>query len=65
MRRRAQADDRFAGVDVVDDMLHLIVRQFAEASGDDHQIGFVQRRQAWNIARVVRIDQVRFGVDRK
>ena len=39
MRRRAQADDRPARLDIVGEVLHLLVGQIAESREEHHQVG--------------------------
>src|SRR6478672_7301632 len=48
----ADADDRLAGFEVTDDVLHLLVGQVAKASEDHHQVGRVERFEARNVADV-------------
>src|SRR5262249_40128615 len=55
--RGAQADHRLARLDVIDDVLHLLVGQVAEAREDDHQVGGLQRLQAGDVLLVVRVDR--------
>ena len=57
MRRGANGEDRFAGVQVVHKIFHLIVRQFAKTQQHDHQVGLFQRFHPHNIGLVVRIDR--------
>ena len=47
--RGAHADDRPARLDVIDDVLHLLVGQVAEARGDDHQVGVSRAFQPGNV----------------
>ena len=49
VRRGAHADDRLARLDVIDDVLHLLVGQIAEAREDDHQVGRLERLQAGDV----------------
>ena len=49
VRRGAHADDRPARLDVIDDVLHLLVGQVAEAREDDHQVGRLERLQAGDV----------------
>ena len=61
VRRRAHADDRLARLDVVDDVLHLLVGQVAEAREDDHQVGRLERLQARDVADVSGLIVPSFG----
>ena len=60
---RSQANDRLARLQIILDVLHLIVRQSAEARQDDHQIGFVERLKAGNVVVLVRIDIAGLWID--
>ena len=57
VRRRPQADDRPARLDVVDDVLHLVVGQVAEAGEEDHQVGRLERLQAGDVVATVGVDR--------
>ncbi len=57
--RRTHSDDRTTGLQVVFDLLHLRIRQIAEASCNDHQVRIAQRFQAGNAILVIRIDDSR------
>jgi hypothetical protein len=63
--RGAHADDGLARFDVVHDVLHLLVRQIAEAREDHHQIGGFERFQAGNVVILIRIDGSILPVDRE
>ena len=63
VRRGPQADDRLARLDVVDDVLHLVVGQVAEAGEDDHQVGRLERLQAGDVVVAVGVDRAVLGID--
>ena len=46
MRRRAQADDRLSGIDIIDDVLQLLIGKVAEPREDYHQISGLGASQA-------------------
>src|ERR1700748_3452097 len=61
----AQTYNRFAGVNVIDNVLHLVVGQIAKTSQDHQQIGRVERFQAGNIVQLIGIDRAVFRIDGK
>src|SRR5205807_2124141 len=63
MRRGPHADNRPAGFQVIDDMLHLLVRQIAEAREDNHQVGRVERLQAGDVVANIWINRAVPGVN--
>ena len=65
VRGRSQSDDRLAGIDVIDDVFHLVVGQVAEPRHDDHQVGIVERLGAGNVAGGVGRNCAVFGIDGK
>ena len=65
MGRRPQRDDRPARIRVVDDVLHLLVGQFAKPREQHHQVGRVQGRQSRDVIKRFRIDFARGFVDGK
>ena len=52
VRRGAQADDRTAPIEVIDNRLHLLDGDGLEAGEDHEQVGGLQRFGARDIARV-------------
>ena len=52
MGRRPHADDRPARFDILDDVLHLLVGQVAEARGDNHQVGRLEALPGRGCCRV-------------
>src|SRR5579875_254040 len=62
VRCRPYADHRFPGVHIIDYMLHLTVRQIAEASKEHHQIGRVECFQARDVVKLLGIDITRFAI---
>ena len=56
VRGRAQAHDRFAGVDEPVNMFHLVVRQIPKPKGHDHHVSGIQSVQAGDVPLVVWID---------
>ena len=59
----AQRDDRFAGVDVIHEMFHLLIRQLAEAQAHHAQISGIQRFQAGDVGQCQRINRAVGRVD--
>ena len=64
MRGRSQADDRLARFDVIDNMLHLLVRQFAKAGEDHQQVGRIEGFQPRDVLRAG-IDEAGLRIDGK
>jgi hypothetical protein len=60
--RGPHSDDGLARVHIVGDVLHLIVRQIAEASEEHERIGGRQRLKARYVVADVRIHHARSGV---
>src|SRR6185312_16784528 len=56
VRGGAQAADRFAGVDVVDEILHLLRRGAAKTGEHDHQIRVLKGLHVGDVGVQVRID---------
>ena len=65
MGRGPQADHRAARLHIVDDVLHLIVRQIAEPGGDNHQVGCVESLESGDVVVLVGVDLTAGGVDRE
>ena len=63
MGRGAQADDRAAAVQVVDDRLHLLDRDGLEAREDHEQVRVLQRLGAGDVAGVAQRDVAVLRVD--
>jgi hypothetical protein len=65
MRGSPQRDNRPAGVRIIDDLFHLLVRQFQPASEEDHKIRAAQRLDARNIVDRVGVYLSGLAIDRK
>ena len=65
MRAGAQTNDRLAGIDVVDEVLHLRLGQIAEPEQHDAQVRRVERLHAGNVVDGDRIDQAIGRIDGK
>ena len=63
MRAGAQGDDRLARVQVIREVLHLRVGQFAEAQAHDTHVGGVERRHAGNVRQYERVNRAVSRVD--
>jgi hypothetical protein len=61
--RGPHADHRLAGLEIVVDLLHLLVGQVAEASGDHHQVGLPQGLEAGDVGGGVGADLTRRRID--
>src|SRR3546814_157028 len=53
---RAEADNGFAGHEVVIDIMHLFRRELTEPSEDDHQVGMFQGLEPGNVGLLIGID---------
>ena len=62
VRGRSQADDRLARFDVIDNVLHLLVGQFAEAGEEHQQVGRIEGFQPGDVLRTG-IDQSGLRID--
>jgi hypothetical protein len=58
---RAESHHRPTTIDVVDDVLHLAVRELLEAGGNDEQIGRLQRLEARDV-RTAGFDEAGRGI---
>ena len=63
VRRGPQPHNRPAGIRVVDDLLHLVIRQFQIAREEDHQIRLAQRFETRNVVHRRRINRAGFAID--
>ena len=62
---RPETDDRPAGLNVPRDVLHLAVRQIAEAGEEHHQVRGLQRLEAGDVVALKRIDGSVAAIDGK
>jgi hypothetical protein len=65
VRGRSQSKNGFPGKHVIDKVLHVTVRQFAEANQHDHHIGRRQMLHSRNVRLHVRTHQAGRGIDRE
>ena len=65
VRRGSDANDRPPGFHVVDDPLHLVVRQAAKSSEQNQEIGLFECLEAGDVAPLMRIDGAVAWVDRE
>ena len=69
VRRGPQADDRLARFDVIDEVLHLLIRQIAEPQAEHREISRLQRldprRVIGQLVVVVRLDKPGLRINRK
>ena len=61
----AESDDRFAAIEVIHEVGHLVVGQVAETQEHDDEVGGIERFHARNVFGVVGIYLAALRVDRK
>ncbi|MBA7668414.1 hypothetical protein ES703_76524 [subsurface metagenome] len=65
MCRGSQCHDGPTGVGIIDNMLHLLIREFTETDKKHHQVGRLKSLQAGDVIKRFRIDLTGLFVDRK